>query len=94
MSAQHFRKALVTCVEEELLSRHVETLLVKGLANMVSENRVDDLRRCYQLFTSAKDGIKSLCSHFNKHIKVRKMYEAQFGENLFCSSCFLSLCKP
>ncbi|XP_078493450.1 cullin-4A isoform X1 [Ciona intestinalis] len=62
-------KPLTLCVEEQLISKHTEALLSKGLSHLIVENRINDLMRLYKLFSAVKDGIQSLCTHFNKHVK-------------------------
>ncbi|XP_076820896.1 cullin-4A-like [Clavelina lepadiformis] len=60
---------LITRVEEQLIAEHTESLLSKGFSYLVVENRTDDLKRFYKLLSAVKDGTKSLCAHFNKHVK-------------------------
>uniref|UniRef100_H2ZFL9 Cullin-4 n=1 Tax=Ciona savignyi TaxID=51511 RepID=H2ZFL9_CIOSA len=62
-------KPLNLCLEEQLIAKHAEPLLSKGLSHLVVENRVKDLSRFYKLLSAVKDGTQAMCTHFNKHVK-------------------------
>ncbi|XP_071163258.1 cullin-4A-like [Mytilus edulis] len=64
------KKNLVCCVEKQLLDQHLNTILQKGLNQLLSENRIQDLTLMYQLFSRVKDGLKELAIAFAAYIKT------------------------
>ncbi|KAJ8930872.1 hypothetical protein NQ314_016292 [Rhamnusium bicolor] len=62
---------LVHTVEKQLLSEHVTNILQKGLDQILSENRINDLTLLYQLLSRVKNGLTELCTAFNGFIKKR-----------------------
>lgn len=65
------RKPLIACLEEQLIKRHLSTILQKGLDLLLDENKLDDLSLMYRLFSRVKDGLVELCTAFNRYIKKR-----------------------
>ncbi|XP_053200258.1 cullin-4B-like [Panonychus citri] len=65
------RKLLITCVEKQLISEHLSSILQKGLDQLLDENRLDDLSLKYNLLSRVKEGLHELCIHFNQYIKKR-----------------------
>lgn len=55
------RKALITAVEQQLISRHIAAVLDKGFAALMDGHRVSDLARLYGLTAriSAHDALKA-----------------------------------
>ena len=43
------RKPLINCVEGQLVKHHIATILERGFAALVMQNRVEDLARLYTL---------------------------------------------
>uniref|UniRef100_T1IZT0 Cullin family profile domain-containing protein n=1 Tax=Strigamia maritima TaxID=126957 RepID=T1IZT0_STRMM len=68
---QSTKKALISCVEKELLGEHLSNILQKGLDNLLDENRLNDLSLMYNLFSKVKNGFQELCSYFSLYIKKR-----------------------
>lgn len=64
------KKPLVSCVEKQLLEKHLTQILQKGLDQLLTENRIKDLTLMYQLFSRVKDGLKEMCTAFATYIKV------------------------
>ena len=64
------KKHLVTCVEKQLLDQHLTPILQKGLNQLLSENRIQDLMLMYQLFSRVRDGLKELATAFASYIKI------------------------
>uniref|UniRef100_A0A8W8IR20 Cullin N-terminal domain-containing protein n=1 Tax=Magallana gigas TaxID=29159 RepID=A0A8W8IR20_MAGGI len=71
------KKPLVSCVEKQLLEKHLTQILQKGLDQLLTENRIKDLTLMYQLFSRVKDGLKEMCTAFATYIKL--VYENLFG---------------
>ncbi|KAH7962170.1 hypothetical protein HPB52_014672 [Rhipicephalus sanguineus] len=63
------KKALIGCVERQLLGQHLGPILQKGLDQLLDDNR--DLGLMYSLFARVKDGLPMLCTHFNHYVKKR-----------------------
>lgn len=63
------KKALIGCVERQLLGQHLGPILQKGLDQLLDDNR--DLGLMYSLFARVKDGLPMLCTHFNNYVKKR-----------------------
>ncbi|KAF4527830.1 hypothetical protein B566_EDAN016314 [Ephemera danica] len=63
--------ALVHCVEKQLLSEHLSSILQKGLDVLLEENRISDLTLMYCLFSRVKNGPTELCNNFNSFIKKK-----------------------
>lgn len=63
------KKNLIQCVEKELLGEHTNAILQKGLESMLNENKLDDLKLLFDLFSRSKHGLPQLCSHLNLYIK-------------------------
>lgn len=61
--------SLVHTVEKQLINEHVNGVLQKGLDQLLNENRLDDLRLMYTLFSRVKKGLVELCVQFNAYIK-------------------------
>lgn len=66
---QSTKKTLIQCVEKQLLGEHINAILQKGLDTMLEQNRINDLKLMFDLFSRSKDGLPQLCSHFNQYIK-------------------------
>lgn len=62
---------LIHTVEKQLLREHVTQILQKGLEQLLSEFRLDDLSLLYNLLSRVKNGLIELCSSFNAFIKKR-----------------------
>ncbi|KAL1493326.1 hypothetical protein ABEB36_011401 [Hypothenemus hampei] len=62
---------LIHTVEKQLLREHVTQILQKGLDQLLSEFRLDDLSLLYNLLSRVKNGLIELCSSFNAYIKKR-----------------------
>ncbi|XP_077976505.1 cullin-4B-like isoform X2 [Styela clava] len=76
---QGTQKSLISCVERELISEHVATILQKGLHSLLEQNRLDELKLMYSLLMRVKLGPDSLCTQFNKYAKT-------IGSNIVCNS--------
>lgn len=46
-------------------------VLLVGLDQLLSENRIKELSLMYQLLARVRDGLKELCSYTGAYIKVR-----------------------
>eukprot|EP00058_Branchiostoma_floridae_P007859 XP_002593347.1 hypothetical protein BRAFLDRAFT_277112 [Branchiostoma floridae] len=66
---QSTQKPLVSCVEKQLLGEHLVNILQKGLHQLLDENRTDDLKLLYNLFSRVKAGLETLCQHWGDYIK-------------------------
>ncbi|KAG8192285.1 hypothetical protein JTE90_002110 [Oedothorax gibbosus] len=66
---QSTKKALIQCVEKQLLGEHLSAILQKGLDLLLEEYRLNDVKLLYDLFARVKNGLSLLCSHFNLYIK-------------------------
>ena len=66
----------------ELVRNSVVVVVGKGMHQLLSENRIDDLSLIYQLFSRVKDGLKELVLAFCTYIKVSRSV---------CSALFLSI---
>ncbi|XP_066158847.1 cullin-4B [Euwallacea fornicatus] len=62
---------LIHTVEKQLLREHVNQILQKGLDQLLSEYRLNDLSLLYTLLSRVKIGLIELCSSFNAYIKKR-----------------------
>lgn len=62
---------LIHTVEKQLLREHVTQILAKGLDQLLSEFRLDDLALLYNLLSRVKNGLVELCTAFNAYIKKR-----------------------
>lgn len=63
---------LVHCVEKQLISEHLSNILMKGLDQLLDENRIEtDLPLMYNLCSRVKEGLPELCSYFNQYIKKK-----------------------
>lgn len=62
---------LIHTVEKQLLKEHVTQILAKGLDQLLSEFRLDDLALLYNLLSRVKNGLGELCSALNAYIKKR-----------------------
>ena len=65
------RRGLIGCVEKQLISEHLTSILQKGLDQLLDENRISDLTLMYNLLSRVKEGQPELCSHFNACVKSR-----------------------
>ncbi|KAI1287352.1 Cullin-4B [Halotydeus destructor] len=64
--------SLIHCVEKQLISQHLSTILQKGLDQLLDENRIEtDMPLMYNLLSRVKDGLQELCSQFNQYIKKK-----------------------
>ncbi|XP_077987604.1 cullin-4A-like [Glandiceps talaboti] len=63
------RKSLVTCVEQQLLEVHINSIIQKGLDVLIDENRTKDLGLMYNLFQRTKSGLQELCINYGTYIK-------------------------
>lgn len=68
---QSTKKALISCVEKQLLGEHLTNILQKGLDHLLDENRISDLTLMYNLFIRVKSGLQELCTYFSLYIKKR-----------------------
>mmetsp|Transcript_1741 Transcript_1741/g.2670 ORF Transcript_1741/g.2670 Transcript_1741/m.2670 type:complete len:801 (+) Transcript_1741:58-2460(+) len=62
------RKALITVVETQMLKAHISPILEKGFGSLMDQNRHNDLRRMYSLFSRVA-GLIELKAHFALYIK-------------------------
>jgi len=62
------RKELIRVVERQLLERHLDSIVDKGFNTLMEENRIEDLARCYSLFSRVQ-GLYTLKASFNAYIK-------------------------
>ncbi|XP_050314082.1 cullin-4B [Anthonomus grandis grandis] len=62
---------LIHTVEKQLLREHVTQILQKGLDQLLSEFRLEDLTLLYNLLSRVKNGLIELCSAFNAYIKKK-----------------------
>ena len=67
------RRPLITCVEQQLIGRHLESILENGYAELVKEHRVADLAKLYTL-AARVDRLQDLRQAFSTNI--RKVGEA------------------
>ena len=58
------RRPLINCVEKQLISEHLSSILQKGLDQLLEENRTDDLSLMYILLSKVKEGLPELCLYF------------------------------
>lgn len=65
------RKPLISCVENQLISKHLSNILSKGFDYLMDLNSVTHLTLLYQLFSRVKGGLDSLCEYFGAHVKLR-----------------------
>ncbi|XP_070538317.1 cullin-4A-like [Ptychodera flava] len=63
------RKSLISCVEQQLLEVHINSIIQKGLDVLVDENRKKDLALMYNLFQRTKSGLQELCINYGTYIK-------------------------
>ena len=75
------RWALIHTVERQLISEHLQSILGKGLENLLDNNRLHDLKLLYSLFARVKNGLIDLCFHFNSYIKVLDGFDVYVGRN-------------
>lgn len=66
---QSTRRPLISCVEEQLIQKHLGALLQKGLDQLLDDGRLQELSLLYHLFNRVKEGLKELCSSFAAYIK-------------------------
>lgn len=59
---------LISTVEKQLISQHINNILRKGLDNILEGNRVDDLFLLYEIFSRVENGLHELCLAINKFI--------------------------
>jgi len=64
---------LVHCVEKQLLSEHMTTILQRGAESLLEENRISELTLLYNLLSRVKNGLPELCVNFNAYIKVSSL---------------------
>lgn len=62
------KKPLISWVEKQLLEQHIQALLSKGFAVLMTERRHADLARMYSLFARVS-GLDKLKAAFNAYIK-------------------------
>ncbi|KAG1686593.1 Cullin-4A [Nymphon striatum] len=65
------RRALIFCVEKQLLAEHSTHILQKGLDNLLEQNRIEVLSLLYNLYARIKNGLTELCTHFSAYIKKK-----------------------
>ncbi|RWS04501.1 cullin-4A-like protein [Dinothrombium tinctorium] len=65
------KRPLIQCVEKQLISEHLCSILQKGLDQLLDENRINDLSLMYNLLSRVKEGLHELCTYFNQYIKKR-----------------------
>lgn len=65
------RKPLIAIVEQQLIANHSTALLSKGVEQLLSENRIEDLRLLYDLFGRVKNGHQELRTFVINYIKVK-----------------------
>ena len=72
--------------EHELIAKHMRTLAEmehSGVIAMIEDNKVDDLRRAYDLFkriTTPTPGLKVICDIMAAHVRARGMQLVQDEE--------------
>lgn len=64
------KPSLIHCVEKQLLSEHLQTILQKGVDTLLDENRLPELTLLYNLLARIKNGLPELCINVNAYIKV------------------------
>ena len=63
---------LIHTVEKQMISDHLNAILVRGLDQLLDENRTEhDLPLMYNLLGRIKEGHQELCTHFNSYIKKK-----------------------
>eukprot|EP01134_Creolimax_fragrantissima_P005367 CFRG5367T1 len=62
-------RPLQAIVKHELLKEHIPTLLEKGFENLVMNNKLDELKLMYKLF-SMVDGLEELKGHYLRYLKM------------------------
>lgn len=65
------RKPLVSTIEKRLVADHVVTSLDKGFALMCDENRNDDIKRCFTVFSRANEHMPSHSESAHDLMKAR-----------------------
>jgi hypothetical protein len=70
---QGTKKGLVACLERYLVQRHTDVLLTRGFADLIKENRVDDLARLFVLFKQV-GAVDSIKRHFAEYIEVYVLF--------------------
>ncbi|WAR28774.1 CUL4A-like protein [Mya arenaria] len=66
---QSTKKPVISLVEKQLLEQHISQMLQKGLNQLLSENRISDLTRIFNLLSRVKNGQKELCAATALYIK-------------------------
>lgn len=67
------KRSLITCVENQLITKHIPNILNKGFDYLMDMNTLEHLTLMYSLFSRVKDGQSSLCDYFGAYVKVWKM---------------------
>ena len=63
---------LVAVVRSELITKNLTTILEmegSGLVHMLNDDRTDDLRRLFVLYSGVKGGLEAICEIFHAHLK-------------------------
>eukprot|EP00656_Telonema_subtile_P012952 TRINITY_DN16557_c0_g2_i1.p1 TRINITY_DN16557_c0_g2~~TRINITY_DN16557_c0_g2_i1.p1 ORF type:complete len:536 (+),score=106.85 TRINITY_DN16557_c0_g2_i1:153-1760(+) len=74
------RKPLIACVEDELVRKHIDTILSKGFDELMKASRIDDLRRLHMLYDRV-DALEAMQSAFNAYVKCTGMQIVADGQN-------------
>lgn len=64
------KRPLITCVENQLITKHISNILNKGFDYLMDMNSLEHLTLMYSLFSRVKDGQDNLCEYFGAYVKV------------------------
>ncbi len=65
-------KIIVRVVEQELISRHMKTIVEmehSGVVHMLENQKNDDLARMYKLFSRVDNGLKAIIACVSNHLR-------------------------
>ena len=75
------RKPLINVVEEQYISKHLNSIVVKGFDSLVDESRHDDLKRLYYLFglkeVNGRDILVNACGAYIKRRGLELVMDVQ-----------------
>ena len=77
-------RRIVNVVEEELIKRHMNTVVEmenSGVVHMLCNDRTEDLACMYKLFARVNDGHQTMSDCLSKHLRAkgRALVEEQAG---------------
>ena len=67
-------RRIVNVVEEELIKRHMNTVVEmenSGVVHMLCNDRTEDLACMYKLFARVNDGHQTMSDCLSKHLRAR-----------------------